>query len=180
MRKLNIETLTNYDLINFGSNGDGDFKISSWSIDGIKKLIEKSGMEFFHREKSDIFCLQNLKCSSEEEVKSKLMLDGYEAYFSLGIGLPGIGILTKLKPLSVRLETEIQELDEVGSVMVLEFEKFQLVSVNAPTAGFGLKKLKKKITWHNALNDYIDELSLLGKPLVITGNFQAALAEIGE
>jgi hypothetical protein len=180
MGKLNIKTLTNYDSIDFGSNGNGDIKISSWSIDGINRLIQKGGMEFFHREQSDIFCLQNLKCSSEKEVKSKLTLDGYEGFFSLGIGYSGSGVLTKIKPLSVKFETEIEELDEVGSVMVLEFEKFQLVSVNAPTAGFGLKKLKKKLMWHDALNDFIDELSMLEKPLVITGNFQAALTEIGE
>lgn len=179
MKKLDIKTLTNYDSIDFGNN-ENMLKISSWNIDGVDRLISRGGLEFFLREKSEVFCLQNLKCSNGKELRSKLSFDGYEAYFNLRVGLPGIGILTKIAPLSVIMETEVEELDEENSVMVMEFENFLLLCVAAPSAGFGLKKLEKKMSWQDSFNEYIEELQEQPKPLVIAGNFQTALHEIGK
>lgn len=177
--KIQNKTLTNYDKIDFGSK-EGTCKVSSWSLDGLNKLVAMNGMEFLKREDADVFCLQNLQVSDPAAVKRKLKLDGYLCYFNVGSWLPGIAVFTKFSPVSVQTTTKFEKLDKSHSVMILEFGLFTLVNAIAPSAGFGLEKLEEKLEWHRAFISLVKELKVRTKPLVIAGNFQVAAVENGK
>lgn len=156
-------------------------KITSWSIGGAKNLMDKSGVDFFLRENSEILCLQDLQFSSEDELMKFLKLDGYQAHFNLNRGSSGIAVLTKVEPKAVKFTTGFSELDSEKSVMLMDFEQFRLLCVSAPSAGFGLQRLEEKSAWFDALKVFIMNLkNLRKKPLIIAGNFSTSMKEIGE
>lgn len=172
-------TLTKYGSIKFNITKPFSLKISSFSIGGIDGLISKGGLEYFSREASDIFCVQDLQ-TCQKKYLAELELGGYEVHWNLKEKTSGIGILTKVSPISINFETSYEELNRINSVMVMEFEQFILLNVFAPHAGPGLIDLKQKINWHTKFNEFVQEQKDETKPLIIAGNFRASLLEIGK
>lgn len=181
---------TKYSLINYGVKDFDGIKISSWSICGAQKFIEKKGHEFFKHDTSDIYCLQDFNCSIQEfqKLKSYFLLDGYNHYWLMGDGTQGVrtrglGILTKMTPTSQKVcQTGVALLDNELTILITEFEEFMLLNVTAPSAGFGLVHLQTKLLWHNAFNKFIGKLTenISSKPVIIVGNLQTSIEEIGK
>ena len=76
-------------------------------------------------------------------------ISGFHLYSNSALkkGYSGTAILTKKKPLSVRFDMGIEEHDQEGRVIVLEFEAFFLVNVYTPKSGSELKRLEYRQRW---------------------------------
>lgn len=64
----------------------------------------------------------------------EIKLDGYHAYWNIDKGLPGVGILSKKKPLKVDYDLSGQFKD-VKRLITAEYDKFYLVSTYVVNAG---------------------------------------------
>ena len=151
-------------------------KLISWNVNGIRACVGKNFMEFFNEVNADIFCLQETKL---QENQIDLQLDGYHQYWNYAKkkGYSGTAIFTKKEPLSVMYGINIEEPDQEGRVITLEFEDFYMVTVYTPNSQNELKRLDYRMKWEDDFRNYLKELDDK-KPVIVCGDLNVAHKEI--
>ncbi|WP_022819779.1 exodeoxyribonuclease III [Fusobacterium russii] len=151
-------------------------KLISWNVNGIRACLKKGFLEYFNAENADIFCLQETKLS---EGQLELDLKGYYQYWNYAEkkGYSGTAIFTKKEPLSVSYGIGIEEHDQEGRVITLEFEKFYMVTVYTPNSKDELLRLDYRMIWEDEFRNYLKTLETK-KPVVVCGDLNVAHKEI--
>lgn len=151
-------------------------KFISWNVNGLRACVTKGFMDFFKEVDADIFCLQETKL---QEGQIDLELEGYYDYWNYAVkkGYSGTAIFTKEKPLSVNYGINIEEHDNEGRVITLEFEDFYFVTVYTPNSQQGLKRLEYRMKWEDDFRDYLKKLDDV-KPVIMCGDLNVAHKEI--
>lgn len=151
-------------------------KLISWNVNGIRACVEKGFLEYFKEIDADIFCIQESKL---QEGQIDLPLEGYHQYWNYAVkkGYSGTAVFTKKEPLSVTYGIGIEEHDQEGRVITLEFEDFYLVTVYTPNSQNGLARLSYRMEWENEFRDYLLALDAK-KPVVACGDLNVAHKEI--
>ena len=151
-------------------------KLISWNVNGIRACVGKNFMEFFNEVDADIFCLQETKL---QENQIDLQLDGYYQYWNYAKkkGYSGTAIFTKKEPLNVIYGMGIEEHDQEGRLITLEFEDFYMVTVYTPNSQSELKRLNYRMKWEDDFKKYLKELDKK-KPVIVCGDLNVAHKEI--
>lgn len=151
-------------------------KLISWNVNGLRACVKKGFLDYFNDMSADIFCVQETKL---QEGQIDLDLDGYKQYWNYAVkkGYSGTAVFTKSEPLSVKYGLGIEEHDQEGRVITLEFEKFHLVNVYTPNSQRKLARLDYRMTWEDAFRSYLMELNSV-KPVILCGDLNVAHKEI--
>ena len=151
-------------------------KLISWNVNGIRACVGKNFMEFFNEVDADIFCLQETKL---QENQIDLQLEGYYQYWNYAKkkGYSGTSIFTKKEPLNVIYGMGIEEHDQGGRLITLEFEDFYMVTVYTPNSQSELKRLNYRMKWEDDFKKYLKELDKK-KPVIVCGDLNVAHKEI--
>lgn len=151
-------------------------KLISWNVNGIRACVSKNFMDFFNEVDADIFCLQETKL---QENQIDLQLEGYFQYWNYAEkkGYSGTAIFTKKEPLSVTYGINIEEHDQEGRVITLEFEDFYMVTVYTPNSQSELKRLAYRMKWEDDFRSYLKKLDER-KPVIVCGDLNVAHKEI--
>ena len=151
-------------------------KLISWNVNGIRACIEKGFLDYFKNTNADIFCIQESKL---QEGQLELELLGYHQYWNYAKkkGYSGTAVFTKIKPLSVVNGIGIEEHDNEGRVITLEYKNSFLVNVYTPNAQRGLERLDYRMKWEDDFRNYLVELDKK-KPVVVCGDMNVAHKEI--
>lgn len=151
-------------------------KLISWNVNGLRAVYKKGFNEVFDALDADIFCLQETKM---QEGQLELDLPGYIQFWCSAErkGYSGTAVFTKKEPLSVSYNLGIEEHDQEGRVITLEFEDFYFVCVYTPNSGSELKRLDYRMDWDDAFRAYVGELDEK-KPVVVCGDLNVAHNEI--
>ena len=151
-------------------------KLISWNVNGLRAVYKKGFSEVFDALDADIFCLQETKM---QEGQLELDLPGYIQFWCSAErkGYSGTAVFTKKEPLSVSYNLGIEEHDQEGRVITLEFENFYFVCVYTPNSGSELKRLDYRMDWDDAFRAYVGELDEK-KPVVVCGDLNVAHNEI--
>ena len=151
-------------------------KLISWNVNGIRACVGKNFMEFFNEVDADIFCLQETKL---QENQIDLQLEGYYQYWNYAKkkGYSGTAIFTKKEPLNVIYGMGIEEHDQEGRLITLEFEDFYMVTVYTPKSQSELKRLNYRMKWEDDFKKYLKELDKK-KPVIVCGDLNVAHKEI--
>lgn len=153
-------------------------KLLSWNVNGIRAAIKKGFADFVAAEQPDILCLQETK-ARPEQVELPLELGGYQHYWSSAVkpGYSGVAVFTREKPLSVKEGLGIEEHDQEGRVLTVEYDDFILVNVYTPNAQDGLRRLPYRMEWDAAFREHCAEQAR-AKPVVFCGDLNVAHQEI--
>ena len=151
-------------------------KFISWNVNGIRACVQKGFVDFFKEADADIFCLQETKMQEGQLV---LDLPGYHQYWNSAVkkGYSGTAIFTKEEPLSVTYGLGIEEHDQEGRVITLEFEDFYFITVYTPNSQSELARLDYRMTWEDAFLAYLKKLEET-KPVIFCGDLNVAHKEI--
>ena len=151
-------------------------KLISWNVNGIMACLTKGFEEFFKKVDADMFCIQETKC---QEGQVELEFEGYTSYWNSAEkkGYSGTAIFTKIKPISVTYGIGIEEHDNEGRVITLEFEKFYLVNVYTPNSKRELERLDYRQIWEDEMRKYLLRLNET-KPVIMCGDLNVAHKEI--
>lgn len=151
-------------------------KLVSWNVNGIRACVKKGFLDFFQQIDADIFCLQETKL---QEGQIELDLEGYFQYWNYAEkkGYSGTAIFSKNKPLSVKYGLGIEQHDQEGRVITLEFDRFYLVTVYTPNAKRDLSRLEYRLCWENDFREFLLELEK-DKPVILCGDLNVAHQEI--
>ncbi|MCD7894381.1 MAG: exodeoxyribonuclease III [Erysipelotrichaceae bacterium] len=148
----------------------------SWNVNGLRACIKKGFTDFFNNIDADIFAIQETKLQKHQ---IDLEFDGYTSYYNDAVkkGYSGTAIYTKHTPLNVTYGLNIEEHDQEGRVITLEFEKFYFVTVYTPNSKRELERLDYRQVWEDAFRDYVNHLKK-NKPVIICGDLNVAHQEI--
>ncbi|MGN0169956.1 MAG: exodeoxyribonuclease III [Lachnospiraceae bacterium] len=151
-------------------------KLVSWNVNGIRACLTKGFMDFFNEIDADIFCIQESKV---QEGQVQLELPGYYQYWNYAVkkGYSGTAVFSKKQPLSVTYGMGIEEHDQEGRVITLEFETFYFVTVYVPNSKQELERLSYRMEWEDAFLAYVEELQK-NKPVIYAGDLNVAHKEI--
>ncbi len=151
-------------------------KFISWNVNGIRACVQKGFMDVFQNEDADIFCLQETKMQ-----EGQLILDmpGYYQYWNYAVkkGYSGTAIFTKQEPLSVAYGIGIEEHDQEGRVITLEFEDYYFITVYTPNSQNELARLPYRMKWEEDFLEYLKKLEEK-KPVIFCGDLNVAHKEI--
>lgn len=151
-------------------------RLISWNVNGLRACLAKGFEDFFQSMTADIFCVQETKM---QQSQSELTLDGYYQYWNDAVkkGYSGTAIFTRIKPLTVTYGMNMEEHDQEGRIITLEFEQFYLVNVYTPNSQRGLMRLEYRSKWENDFRDYLTKLDAI-KPIILCGDLNVAHQEI--
>ncbi|UJF16431.1 exodeoxyribonuclease III [Jeotgalibaca sp. MA1X17-3] len=151
-------------------------KFVSWNVNGLRAIVKKNFLEDFVTFDADFFCLQETKL---QEGQIDLEFPGYTSYWNYAVkkGYSGTAIFTKHTPLSVRKGMGIEEHDQEGRVLTLEYENFWLVNVYTPNSQPKLARVDYRMNWEDAFRDYLKTLEE-DKPVIVCGDLNVAHTEI--
>lgn len=151
-------------------------KLISWNVNGLRAVYKKGFEDFFNEINADVFCIQETKM---QEGQFEINLPNYNIYMNSAVkkGYSGTAVFTKIKPISVKYGIDIEEHDQEGRVITLEFDKFFLVDVYTPNSQRELTRLKYRMKWEDDFRKYLKNLDKT-KPVVMCGDLNVAHNEI--
>ncbi len=151
-------------------------KFISWNVNGLRACVKKGFEDYFTKEDADIFCLQETKL---QEGQIDFQPEGYYCYWNYALkkGYSGTAVFSKKEPISVSYGIGIEEHDQEGRVITLEFDEFYFVTVYTPNSQNELARLPYRMKWEDDFLAYINNLDEK-KPVVFCGDLNVAHKEI--
>jgi exodeoxyribonuclease-3 len=151
-------------------------KLISWNVNGLRAVYKKGFLDFFENEDADIFCVQETKM---QEGQLEIDMPNYEVYFNSAVqkGYSGTAVFSKISPKSITYGMGIEEHDQEGRIITLEYEKFYLVNVYTPNSGRELARLNYRMEWEEVFKSYLKGLDKT-KPVIVCGDLNVAHEEI--
>ena len=153
-------------------------KIISWNVNGIRAILKKGFLDFINDFNPDIICIQETKAHPEQV---DLDLDNYKyKYWNSAIkkGYSGTAIFSKIKPISVQNDMNIEKHDDEGRVICMELKNYFLVTVYTPNSKRDLSRLDYRANeWDRDFLIYLKELEKI-KPIIFCGDLNVAHKEI--
>ncbi len=145
-------------------------KFISWNVNGIRACVKKGFLDFFNETDADIFCIQESKM---QEGQLDLNLPGYHQYWNYAVkkGYSGTGIFTKEEPISVFYGLGIEEHDQEGRVITLEFKDYYFITVYTPNSQSELARLSYRMKWEEDFLAYLKKLEEK-KPVIFCGDLK--------
>ena len=155
-------------------------KLISWNVNGLRAVLKKGFEKFFNEVDADIFCIQETKMQ-EEQIDNDInnILKQYNCYWNSALkkGYSGTAVFTKKQPINVFYGLGIEEHDQEGRVITLEFEKFYLVNCYTPNSQRELTRLEYRMKWENDFREYLKKFNTK-KPVILCGDLNVAHNEI--
>lgn len=151
----------------------------SWNVNGIRAAEKKGFIDLLQDLDADVIGIQETKAQPDQLSKKLKNIPGYTSYWHSAKkkGYSGVAIYSKIKPLHVHYGMGIDEFDEEGRVLALEFENFYLFTIYFPNAGQGLKRMDYKLRFNKALKKYCRKMET-EKDVIVCGDFNVAHKEI--
>ena len=152
-------------------------KLVSWNVNGIRAVSKKEDFwSWFEDDDSDIINFQEVRATQEQIPKKLAEIDGFHKFYNEAEkkGYSGVGTYSKIKPLSVTKGLGVEELDNEGRVLKIEYPDFILFNIYFPNSGKEGSRLDFKVHFCNELLSQLVELKNEGKNLVITGDYNIA------
>lgn len=114
-----------------------------------------------------------------QEGQLELDLPGYYQYWNYAVkkGYSGTGIFTKKEPICVSYGLGIEEHDQEGRVITLEFEDYYFITVYTPNSQSELARLDYRMKWEDDFLSYLKSLEEK-KPVIFCGDLNVAHKEI--
>ena len=151
-------------------------KLISWNVNGLRAVWNKGFEDIFKNIDADIFCIQETKMQIGQ---LDVNFDGYYNYFNSAVkkGYSGTAVFTRIKPINVYYGIGIEEHDQEGRVIALEFKDFYLVNVYTPNSQRELVRLSYRQKWEDDFRKYLKKLDK-NKPVILCGDLNVAHKEI--
>jgi len=151
-------------------------KFISWNVNGFRACLDKGFRDFFNEQDADFFCIQETKMQPGQ---ADFAPEGYLSVWNSAEqkGYSGTAVFTKHEPISVSYGIGIEEHDKEGRAITLEYEGFYLLCVYTPNAQKELARLDYRMSWEDALREYIIKLDEK-KPVIYCGDLNVAHEEI--
>jgi exodeoxyribonuclease-3 len=154
-------------------------KIVSWNVNGIRAIMGKDFKQSVEQMQADILCLQETKAQDDQVSEALKDFSAYHLFCNSAVrkGYSGTAVLSKIKPINVSFDIGVEEHDQEGRVITVEYPTFFLVNTYVPNSGSELDRLPYRKTWDAALLSYLQKLEKV-KPVLLCGDLNVAHRDI--
>lgn len=154
-------------------------QLASWNVNGIRAAWDKGFAEYLKTQQPDVLCLQEVKANQDQVDLSLVEELGYSIFWNGAVkkGYSGTAILTKVKPKSHSLGLGLDEHDQEGRVLTLDFGDYYLTTVYTPNSKRGLTRLDYRQIWDQEFLSCMMKLDD-EKPVIFCGDLNCAHKEI--
>ena len=152
-------------------------KLISWNVNGIRAVIGKGFFDFVDSYSPDVLLLQEVKATQEQVEFPEGFAYHVEWNPAVKKGYSGVAALSKTEPLTVAKGIGIEEHDQEGRVLTLEYPDYYIVNVYTPNAQNQLKRLDYRLEWDKAFREHLKSLENI-KPVIFCGDLNVAHEEI--
>ena len=156
-------------------------KILSFNVNGIRAILKKGFLEDVARLKPDVLFLQETKADVDQIPEEVRNLDGYHTFWhscERKKGYSGVGVMTKIKPDDVNMKIGVEDIDNEGRIMEVDFGAFIAYGVYFPNGSQGNKRVPYKLDFYDQLFARCEEQRKAGKKIVVCGDYNTAHREI--
>ena len=158
-------------------------KITSWNVNSVNARIDHL-TKFIKKDQSDIYLLQELKCTNENFPYDQIKNIGYHSNVNGQKAWNGVAFISK-NPLSITQKKIPNYLDDINSRFI-ETEisiknikkKIKLINIYLPNGNpIETEKFNYKIEWMKKFNEYIFKNINKNIPIIIGGDFNVIPAD---
>ena len=156
------------------------WKFISWNVNGIRAAEKKGFMDWLAACGADVVAVQETKASPDQLSPALLNPPGYQAAWNSAErkGYSGTVTYSRQTPLKVVTGLDDPQFDADGRVLIHEFEPFVFFNIYFPNGGRGAEWVAHKLAFYKRFLQVAKEYIKKGRPVVATGDFNTAYAEI--
>ena len=152
-------------------------RIISLSVDGIHQAAQRGLYDWIADQDADIICLQDLRALEYELDHEVFHPEGYFSYF-LDSGVKhynGVAIYTRHQPKALIYGLGFASgVDMEGRYLQVDYEKYSIGSLMAPTAFSEMESQEVKIQFFDDLQGLMHKITRKRRFFVFCGNFAMA------
>ena len=156
-------------------------RIISYNVNGIRAAIRRGFIDWLKTDPADVICLQEIKASETDVDRNAIELAGYpyQYYFSAEKkGYSGVAILSRIKPNNIIKGSGHEVSDSEGRILQLDFKKTRLINAYFPSGTSGEHRQEYKYLWLKEFMEYVSELNISYKQIIICGDYNIAHKEV--
>lgn len=148
-------------------------KIITYNVNGIRASIGHGLVKWIQSTNPDILCLQEVKATPDQVGVIEFEELGYKHYWypAKKKGYSGVAIFSKIEPKKVVYGCGIDEYDDEGRILRVDFEDYSVMSVYHPSGSSGDLRQAFKMKWLEDFSTYILQLKLTHPNLILCGDF---------
>lgn len=147
-------------------------KIISYNVNGIRAALRKDFLSWLEGASPDVLCLQEIKATPDQFDPVLFERLGFQCHWFPAVkkGYSGVAVLSKDSPQKVVLGSAMQQSDEEGRVLRVDFENYSVLSVYAPSGSNEVRQVYK-MQWLDQFYHHVEGLIAQGLNLVIAGDY---------
>ena len=155
-------------------------RITTWNVNGIRAIVNKEGFGWLDEIKPDVLGLQEIKAKPEQVPELLTKHPEYEGFWHSAErpGYSGTAVLFKQEPLSIQTGLGMEEFDDEGRTIRVEYDGFFLYNIYFPNGGPKNWRVPFKLGFYARLLELCDEHHARGENVILTGDFNTAHREI--
>lgn len=148
-------------------------RIISYNINGIRAALNKGLADWLKTGNFDVVCFQEIKANPDQFDTGIFEALGYHHYWfpAQKKGYSGTAILSKTKPNNVVYGSGIEEYDNEGRSIRLDFDKLSVMNNYFPSGSSGDERQAFKMVFLDKMFDYFSQLKKAQNNLVICGDY---------
>ena len=159
-----------------GTSFSIQMKITTWNVNSINARIEHL-IKFIKKDQSDIYLIQELKCTNETFPEKELENINYKSFVNGQKAWNGVAFISK-KKLEIsnfkipNYNDENSRLIETDIKLKNIKNNIKLINIYLPNGNpIETNKFDYKIEWMKKFNEYIKKLINIKTPIIIGGDF---------
>jgi len=155
-------------------------QIITLNVNGVRSAARKGFFEWLPEQGADVVCLQELKAQQPDLSPDMLAPDGYYGFFHCAQkkGYSGVGIYCREKPDNVIEGLGIEEIDQEGRFLQVDFGDLSIVSLYLPSGSSGDHRQASKFFFLDQFFPILHSLIKQGRHVILCGDWNIAHKEI--
>lgn len=157
-----------------------NWKIISWNVNGIRAAERKGFLDWLSASGADLVGVQETKAHPEQVSEALKNPPGYRSEWNSAErkGYSGTVTYTRQSPQKVLTGLNEARFDTEGRTLIHEFEPFVFFNIYFPNGGRGPEYVEHKLAFYRRFLEIAGGYMQAGRPVVVTGDFNTAFAEI--
>ena len=157
-----------------------ELNVLTYNVNGVRAAIKNGLLQWLSDKDFDVICLQEIKVALEDFDPKPFEALGYTCYLfpAQKKGYSGLAIFSKIKPDNVVRGMGVSEYDAEGRNIRIDIGDLSILSAYFPSGTTGDERQSVKMSYLDAMYDYLHELKKTRPNYLVCGDFNICHTEI--
>jgi exodeoxyribonuclease-3 len=157
-----------------------ELNVLTYNVNGVRAAIKNGLLQWLSDKDFDVICLQEIKVALEDFDPKPFEALGYTCYLfpAQKKGYSGVAIFSKIKPDNVVRGMGVSEYDAEGRNIRIDIGDLSILSAYFPSGTTGDERQSVKMSYLDAMYDYLHELKKTRPNYLVCGDFNICHTEI--